>query len=147
MGLMDLFGSSRKPGFNKGDKSSGGKFKKAPRLKTAVPTSSPKIKIVSQDADDLVYGTQTPQILELMVRFDKITAADNERFRRIKTGGDGDMAKNRAAGDIRGNLFSNTIRQREPWANRMKLYYSLRILPPLIMTKNFGLLVSSTMHC
>lgn len=140
MGLSDLFGSKRKPGFNKGDKSSGGKFKKAPPLKTVVPTSSPIKKIESQDIGDLVYGTQTPQIRELMVRFNKITAEDNERLFRIKTGGDealaknrtvGDqaLAKNRAVGDIRGDLVLKTIRQREPWASRMKLYHTLNIEP------------------
>jgi len=47
MGAMDLFGSKRKPGFNKGDKSTGGRFKKAPILKSIVPTPSPKINTAS----------------------------------------------------------------------------------------------------
>ena len=50
-------GSKRKPGFNKGDKASGGQFKKAEPVKHSAPTASAKIPMASGEEDNTVSLT------------------------------------------------------------------------------------------
>lgn len=129
MGLGDLFGgNNRKPGFNKGDKSTGGKFKKAPIVKPVIPTSNPRKKIEPWDVREFAYGPQTPQIQKLIVRFNNITKEDNERLYQIKRGGDtgmGIIQKNLAKGRVRDALWLKG--NQEPWSSRIGYYNSLKI--------------------
>lgn len=128
MGSMDLFGSKRKPGFNKGDKSTGGRFKKAPILKSNVPTSNPRKKIEPKDVSDLIYGPQTPQIQELILRFNKITKEDNDSMYHTKRGTDAIpkvVEKNDAINKVRDSLWLKE--NQEPWASRINYYNALKI--------------------
>lgn len=74
MGLRDPFGTNRKPGFNKGDKESKGRFKKAPKTKPTAPTSNPVSKFDSNaDSSDIV---QIPKIK----RVELTSTSENQPF-------------------------------------------------------------------